>query len=63
MAIQGYDVLLYFSSAFFLENKNVNLIMNNFNMKSISVTDGQENSNIFIIEQDNFDLLNVGQSH
>ena len=63
MAIQGYDVLLYFSNTFFLEGKKVNLMMNNFKMKSISATDGQENSNVFIIEQDNFNLINVGESH
>lgn len=63
MAVQGYDVLLNFSNAFFLDGKKVNLIMNNFNMKSISATDGQENSNVFIIEQDNFNLINVGESH
>ena len=63
MAVQGYDVLLYFPSSFFLEGKNVNLIMNNFNMKSISATDGQENSHVFIIEQEEFDLLNIGESH
>jgi hypothetical protein len=32
-------------------------------MKSISATDGQENSHVFIIEQEEFDLLNVGESH
>ncbi len=63
MAVQGYDVLLYFSSSFFLEGKSINLIMNNFNMKSISTSDGQENSNVFIIEQDDFNLLNVGETH
>lgn len=63
MAVQGYDVLLYFSSNFFLNGKKTNLIMNDFNMKSISLGDGQENSNVFIIEQENFNLLKVGIFH
>lgn len=63
MAVQGYDVLMYFSSLFFLENTKSNLIMNDFNMKSISNIDGKENSRVFIIEQEDFDLLNVGTSN
>lgn len=63
MAVQGYDVLMYFSSFFFLDNVKTNLIMNDFNMKSISNGDGQENSNVFIIEQEDFDLLKVGASN
>lgn len=63
MAVQGYDVMLYFSSLFFLKNKSPHLIMNDFNMKTISNGDGQENSHVFIIEQEDFDLVNVGNSH
>lgn len=63
MAVQGYDVLLYFSSAFFLNGKKTHLIMNDFKMRSISTGDGQENSHVFIIEQEDFDLLNVGTFH
>jgi len=63
MAVQGYDVLLYFSSAFFLKNNNVNLMMNDFQMNSISAGDGQENSNVFIIEQNDFDLVKIGSFH
>lgn len=62
MAVQGYDVLLYFSSLFFLMDKKPHLIMNDFSMKAISNADGQENSHVFIIEQDDFNLLNVGAS-
>ncbi len=61
MAVQGYDVMLYFCNYIFLENEDVNLIMNNFSMKQLSDTDGFENANGFIIEQEDFDLLNVGQ--
>lgn len=63
MAIQGYDVLLYFSSTFFLKGKKMNLIMNDFVMKAISNSDGQENTKVFMIEQEDFELINVGASH
>ena len=63
MAVQGYDVMVYFSSSFFLNQKAPHLIMNDFYMKSISDTDGTENTNVFIVEQEDFDLINVGKSH
>jgi len=63
MAVQGYDVMLYFSSLFFLKKTHTHLIMNEFKMKPISDGDGQENFNVFIIEQDNFNLLKVGTSN
>ena len=35
---------------------------NDFKMKQISEKDGYENSNVFIVEQEEFKLLKVGQS-
>ena len=61
MAVQGYDVMLHFCNYFFLQREDVNLVMNDFVMKQLSKGDGFENSNVFIIEQEDFDLLNVGQ--
>ncbi len=61
MAVQGYDVMLYFCNHFFMERDDVNLIMNDFVMKQLAKGDGFENSNVFIIEQEDFDLLYVGQ--
>jgi len=57
MAVQGYDVLFHFCSEFFLEEFNPTLLMNEFDMKQISPSDGYENSNVFIIEQEEFELV------
>lgn len=59
MAVQGYDIMLYACSAFFLEGQKVNLLMNSFDMKQISEGDGFENQNYFIVEQEDFELINA----
>tara|TARA_R110002072_G_scaffold67521_3_gene165580 strand:- start:4596 stop:6383 length:1788 start_codon:yes stop_codon:yes gene_type:complete len=56
IAIQGYDVMLSFCSQFFLNNKSVTLLMNDFKMSQFSPRDGFENSNCYIIEQEDFEL-------
>lgn len=59
MAVQGYDVMLYYSTLFFLNNSEVNLFMNNFNAKQISDKDGFENTEVFIIRQEEYELINA----
>ena len=61
-SMQAYDVVLFYCSSFFLENKKQNLLMNDFNMKQLSERDGFENSKIFLIEQEGFELIKVGES-
>lgn len=61
-SMQAYDVVLFYCSSFFLENKKQNLLMNDFNMKQLSERDGFENSKIFLIEQEDFELIKVGES-
>lgn len=56
MAIQAYDVFLFYCSNFFLENKKPNLMMNNFRMEQVSESDGYENQNVFIVEQEEYEL-------
>jgi len=56
MAVQAYDVLMYYCSNFFLDNPNPNLMMNDFNMNQISELDGFENTNVFIVEQEDYEL-------
>jgi hypothetical protein len=59
MAVQGFDVLYYFTSSLLL-NKNVSdLIMNQFVLKQNGAGNGYENSKVYIIEQENFELINV----
>ncbi|MFT6504032.1 MAG: LysM repeat protein [Crocinitomicaceae bacterium] len=56
MAVQAYDVFLFYCSNFFLENQKPNLMMNNFRMEQVSESDGYENQNVFIVEQEEYEL-------
>ncbi len=59
MAVQGFDVLYYFTSFLLLNNSINELTMNQFKLKQSGVNNGYENSNFYIIQQENFDLINV----
>ena len=59
MAVQGYDIMLYACSAFFLDGKPVNLLMNAFELEQVSEGDGFENQHFFIVEQEDFELINA----
>ena len=59
MAVQGYDIMLYACSHFFLEDAPVNLLMNDFNIEQIDEGDGYENKHIYVIEQEDYELINV----
>ena len=63
LSMQAYDVILYCCSSFFLEGKKQNLLMNAFNLKQVSVNDGYENAKIFLIEQEDFELIKSGESN
>lgn len=56
MAVQAYDVFLFYCSNFLLENQKPNLMMNNFRMEQFSESDGYENQNVFILEQEEYEL-------
>ena len=56
MAVQAYDVFLFYCSNFLLENQKPNLMMNNFRMEQFSESDGYENQNVFIVEQEEYEL-------
>ena len=58
-AVQGYDILLEMCSYFFLENAPVNLLANDFDLQQISPFDGYENNHIFVIEQEDYELVNT----
>jgi LysM repeat protein len=56
MAVQAYDVFLFYCSNFFLENQKPNLMMNDFRMEQVSESDGYENQNVFVVEQEEYEL-------
>lgn len=62
VAVQAYDVLTYFCQEFFLNGKRAHLLMNDIYMEQVSEQDGYENTRIFIIEQEDYDLIEVGRA-
>jgi len=58
-AVQGYDILLEMCSHFFLDEAQVNLLANDFDLQQISPSDGFENNHIFVIEQEDYELVNT----
>ncbi len=62
VAVQAYDVTTHFCSAFFMENDRPFLLMNDIRMNQISETDGYENTRVFIVEQEAFELIEIGRS-
>ncbi len=60
MAVQGYDAVLYYAANLFLGIDHPHLIMNNFQLNQVAPEDGYENSKCFIIEQEDYELINVG---
>lgn len=60
MAVQGFDVMFYFCADLLMNRKASDLVMNSFDMVQLGVENGFENSNAFIIEQEEYELINVG---
>ncbi|MDX2359748.1 MAG: LysM peptidoglycan-binding domain-containing protein [Crocinitomicaceae bacterium] len=63
IAVQAYDVVLHSCSDFFLSGERPMLIMNDINLEQVSEMDGYENSHVFIIEQEEFELIKVGSAN
>jgi LysM repeat protein len=59
MAVQGYDAVLYYAANLLLGLDHPYLIMNDFQLKQVDANDGFENSKSFIIEQEDYELINV----
>ena len=62
VAVQAYDVTTFFCSSFFLGNDRPFLLMNDIRMNQISEFDGYENARVFIVEQEEFELIEVGKA-
>ena len=59
MSVQGYDVLLGFCADFFLSTPQGRLIMNRFEQIQVDAGSGFENKTAFIIEVEDYQLINV----
>ena len=57
MAVQAYDIVTYFCSSFFLEQDDVHLFMNDFEIVQSADSSGYKNNKVFIIEQEDFELI------
>lgn len=58
MAIQAYDVMMHFCGEFFLQ-EDLFQMMNDIEMVQISDNDGFENQKVYIVEQEEYELINA----
>ena len=59
MSVQGYDVVLGFCADFLLNNPQGRLIMNRFEQVQADTGSGFENKTAFLIEVEDYQLINV----
>ncbi len=57
-AVQGFDVVYFFGAHYLLHIEEVNCLMNSFNLIQKGEGNGYENTNTFILKQENFQLIN-----
>lgn len=57
VSVQAYDLMTYFSCQFFGLSGKCDPLMNSFNMSQVDQGDGFENSSVYIIEQEKFELV------
>jgi LysM repeat protein len=59
MAIQAYDVFMFYCSSFLTIHESSKLLMNKFSMESSGIDNGFENKNVFIVEQIEYELFDT----
>jgi hypothetical protein len=57
MAVQGYDVVRYFTEFFVFKKSTFRPIMNSFKLAQKGDGNGYENERVFIFEQEDFQLI------
>ncbi len=63
MAVQGYDVMLYFCLKYLLEKNPSTGVMSNFKMVQRGTGNGYENNNCFIMKQEDFELIKLAETY
>lgn len=58
--VQGYDVLTYFAPYLLLDKNSTSIVQNNFDMKQVLPGCGYENSSVFIMKHQDYQLIRVG---
>lgn len=63
VAVQGFDVMLYFGQKYLLEKDPKAGIMSDFEMLQKGNGNGFENNKVFIIKQEDFELKKIYETH
>ena len=63
MAVQGYDVMLFFCLKYLLGKNPERGIMSNFNMVQKGAGNGFENNNCFILQQQDFEIVKIVETN
>lgn len=63
MAVQGYDVLMFFCLKYLMEKNPERGVMSNFKMVQKGVGNGYENNNYFILQQQDFEIVKIAETN
>ena len=63
MAVQGYDVLMYFCLKYLVAINPKQGVMSNFKMTQKGAGNGYENNNCFILKQQDFEIIKVAETN
>lgn len=63
MSVQGFDVTMYFTQYFLLEQDVPNMLMNDFKLVQLGPKNGYENSKAYLMKFENYELHRVGEMH
>jgi len=63
MAVQGFDVILYFSSKYLLDQEPTAGIMSDIKMVQKGEGNGFENNNCYILKQEDFEIIKLAETY
>ncbi len=63
MAVQGFDVVLYFCVKYLLDQKPGDGVMSDINMVQKGIGNGYENNNCFILKQQDFEIIKLMETN
>lgn len=62
MAVQGYDVMMFFCLKYLMNENPERGVMSNFKMVQKGVGNGYENNNYFILQQQDFEIIKLAET-
>lgn len=63
MAVQGYDVMMFFCLKYLMNESPERGIMSNFKMVQKGAGNGFENNNCYILQQQDFEIVKLAETH